>query len=711
LEGEALATQLRAAYRPAVYLSYNEARDVMYTEIDNDGGTVIGRYTGYQAFIDPNSATPRADANLVNITAEHTWPQSKGADVSPMKSDMHHLFPTYANANGARGNYPFDEIPDELTDMWYRLTQETASPTLEFIDEYSELDRQNPHPLYGDRFEPREDHKGDVARAMYYFYTVYRAEAEAADAHFFGAQKDVLRAWHHADSVSQLEYERTCAIAVHQDGKVNPFVIDPTLVERVYFSGGGTTLVQFAIADDEVREGAGTYVIEVSILSPDPSQETTIDLVLTGGTATNGVDIVSFQDQVLLFPPGSTSPNLVSLTILEDEEDEGEETLVFLLREATGGNEAAVGQPFEFTLTIQDDVVAYPTTVWINEFHYDNAGSDAGEFVELAVPLDFAELSQLSLSLYNGSTGTVYRTYGWTDMTGGSTTGGVRFYRIDTPDLQNGDPDGLALDVGGELLQFLSYEGSFTPVEGPAAGVTSQDVGVVEGSGTPASTSISLQGRGLEYEEFTWATRVAATPGAVNDGQSIRTGTPVLLADLAVAARPRGAALTWATAVELLTQGFHVHRRSHGDAWQRITRHLLRGGPAYEYLDVEVTAGVRYEYQIEAVDHDGHSEYFGPVALEIPLESRLSLSAGPNPSLAGVTLRYELPDARHVKLSVYDLKGRQVASLEDEPRAAGAHVLTWDGRDQEGRTLASGVYFVRLSTSRGSRAARVTLLR
>lgn len=233
--GIALQDSLRGAYRPPVGLTYATARDTMYAEVDNHDGYVTGIYTGFTVYVDPASSRPRTDAFDAGINAEHTWPQSKGAENLPAQADLHHLFPSEIDANGARAAFPFAEIPDPQTDRWYRLRVVTTVPDPALLDEYSELDLQNPDPLYDGRWEPREEKKGDVARAMFYFYTMYRAEADAADPAFFDAQRDDLRAWNAADPPDEAEYQRTCAVATHQAGRPNPFVIDPTLVDRAYF--------------------------------------------------------------------------------------------------------------------------------------------------------------------------------------------------------------------------------------------------------------------------------------------------------------------------------------------------------------------------------------------------------------------------------------------------------------------------------------------
>lgn len=163
------------------------------------------------------------------------------------------------------------------------------------------------------------------------------------------------------------------------------------------------------------------------------------------------------------------------------------------------------------------------TSVFINEFHYDNTGADSGEFVEIAGPTG-TDLSGWSLVLYNGST-TVRAPYDTLPLSGvlpDVTGNGYGFVILNLPSngIQNGSPDGLALvDGSGNVLQFLSYEGSFNALSGPAAGMTSIDIGAAETGSTPLGTSLQLQGAGHSYEDYTWTAELTASAGEVNTGQ------------------------------------------------------------------------------------------------------------------------------------------------------------------------------------------------
>ncbi|MFW6347279.1 MAG: endonuclease, partial [Cyclonatronaceae bacterium] len=227
LHGQELLDALADTYTPDNVLSYNGSRDLMFTILDNDDGTVYGIYTGYEIPVNPNSNSPRSDAFTQGINTEHIWPQSKGAGSAPMRGDLHHLRPSRVDANGSRASFPFAAIPDNNVQTWWR-------------DDVSQT-----FPPDGDRglwsrtgsgtFQPRDSEKGYVARAMFYFYTIYTDQADAADASFFNAaHRQALRSYHNEAPVSAYEYGRTQGVEDIQ-GNINPFIVDTTLVRRAFW--------------------------------------------------------------------------------------------------------------------------------------------------------------------------------------------------------------------------------------------------------------------------------------------------------------------------------------------------------------------------------------------------------------------------------------------------------------------------------------------
>ncbi|UNX53705.1 ExeM/NucH family extracellular endonuclease [Georgenia sp. TF02-10] len=154
--------------------------------------------------------------------------------------------------------------------------------------------------------------------------------------------------------------------------------------------------------------------------------------------------------------------------------------------------------------------------VFVSELHYDNAGADTGEAVEVEAPAG-TDLTGWQLVLYNGSTGAAYDTK---TLTGIVPEAGVLVQDYPRDGIQNGAPDGLALvDATGAVVELLSYEGTFTAVGGPADGLTSTDIGVAEASSTPARQS-------LQRVEGTWTGPAAASFGTRNTAPGPGPGEP-----------------------------------------------------------------------------------------------------------------------------------------------------------------------------------------
>ena len=83
----------------------------------------------------------------------------------------------------------------------------------------------------------------------------------------------------------------------------------------------------------------------------------------------------------------------------------------------------------------------------------------------------------------------------------------------------------------------------------------------------------------------------------------------------------------------------------------------------------------------------------------------------PNPFNSGTVISWLQLQPGSARLEVFALTGQRVAVLHEGAKRAGAHRLRWDGRDKQGRPLASGVYVYRLVTSEAVHTRRLTLLR
>jgi deoxyribonuclease I len=194
-------------------VGYDSARKIMFGELDlekdRQGTFVEDVYCGKKFYFKSLDEVSRMHTE-VNI--EHTWPQSKFNGNFPkdmQKSDMHHLFLTDSEANSVRGNYHFGQVGESEDEM--------RVPDCDL----SRFSRRNGEP----RFTPPVEHKGNVARALFYFATRYRLGIDRAE-------EMILRQWHKADPVDAEEIRRHELIAKHQKVR-NPFVDHPELVDKL----------------------------------------------------------------------------------------------------------------------------------------------------------------------------------------------------------------------------------------------------------------------------------------------------------------------------------------------------------------------------------------------------------------------------------------------------------------------------------------------
>lgn len=149
------------------------------------------------------------DNEVVNV--EHTWPQSRFTGKFPrelQKSDLHHLYPTDSNMNSSRSSYPFGEVEREKQRL--KCDESKLGTTAQGGGIY---------------FEPPENHKGNVARSLFYFAVRYQSKIDSI-------QEDYLRDWHVNDPPDEEEKRRNDEIFKVQ-GNRNPFIDHPSWVELI----------------------------------------------------------------------------------------------------------------------------------------------------------------------------------------------------------------------------------------------------------------------------------------------------------------------------------------------------------------------------------------------------------------------------------------------------------------------------------------------
>ena len=189
-------------------------------------------------------STPSTEGNCYN--REHTMPQSVFSSNYPMYSDAHFVLPTDNRVNGWRNNFPFGKVVTSTAIVANNTTVGNAANVPVFTTNQSRLG-QNLNSGYsagysGVVFEPIDEFKGDIARAMLYFATRYETQIPSWSYVMFDGSStkvfsdtflNILITWHNSDPVSPYEIAKNNAVYAFQ-GNRNPFIDNPGYVCQIW---------------------------------------------------------------------------------------------------------------------------------------------------------------------------------------------------------------------------------------------------------------------------------------------------------------------------------------------------------------------------------------------------------------------------------------------------------------------------------------------
>ena len=186
--------------------------------------------------------------------------------------------------------------------------------------------------------------------------------------------------------------------------------------------------------------------------------------------------------------------------------------------------------------------------------------------------------------------------------------------------------------------------------------------------------------------------------------------------------------IAWTAQSETNHSGYNVLRAEANDLTTaiKINPSLIDNGTplgtqiSYSYTDIEAYSNMVYYYWLESVSLDGVSEFFGPLSITIgdpsqdpvppliPMATKL-MNAFPNPFNPNTNIRYSLKEAGKVNISIYNVKGQLIKSINNDHDAPGYYQITWDGRDMNGKTVSSGIYMYRMTSGKYNEAKKMIL--
>jgi endonuclease I len=278
--GTELEAALRAIIDGHTSLSYNGAKDRLWEDVEPENGRITCVYTG--------RVTTSLSSDTDGMNAEHTWPQSRGADSTPPRSDLHHLFVTDSDWNARRSSLRFANVssPTSTSPIGARVNASVG-------------------------FQPPDEYRGDIARAIFYFSVRYDhniingavlggSNSSTVDDEM--GELDDLIEWHFADPPSTHEINRNNRIYGIQRNR-NPFIDNPDFITALFELGpvapaiatatipaapryDSTTTIRATITSDATINGA-TVLTHWRLGSSGVFNPAAMSL--TSGTTTNGV--------------------------------------------------------------------------------------------------------------------------------------------------------------------------------------------------------------------------------------------------------------------------------------------------------------------------------------------------------------------------------------------------------------------------------------
>lgn len=222
-------------------------------------------------------------------------------------------------------------------------------------------------------------------------------------------------------------------------------------------------------------------------------------------------------------------------------------------------------------------------------------------------------------------------------------------------------------------------------------------------------TELYLNSPTIDPSGFIYA-GLGGTPGKI--WRTIESSIPVELISFTTTANVNEIILNWSTATEINNSGFEILRIAQNDnnEWNKIGFVPGHGTTTetqhYSFTDNDVKPG-KYQYKLKQIDYDGTFEYSQIVEVEIPFVNEFSLSQNfPNPFNPSTVISYQLAVIGFVTLKVYDILGREVATLVNEEKSAGEYEVEFDGS-----ALTSGIYFYQLKAGEYSETRKMVLLK
>jgi len=661
-----LQNRIRVPYTQVSYNNFDETNIANFASFDNGNGTrsVFCVYSHYE-YIYSGTFT------WIPLSREHTfchsWQPGYPSESLPEYSDQYHLFPTHQdNANGVRSNHPLGNIVNVIST---------------FLEGTYGTDAN------GDEvYEPRDEHKGDAARALLYMPIKYNG-ISGYDWTFNWLNNTRL------PSLSEGPQDLTTLIQWHKQDPPDKWEVD-----RNNYALPGTQ-VPFGYLLLANNTGVFTDPVD-GIIYP-------TDTDLTDGSARvyinySAADEYSFN--------GLTASTNYYFKIYSYNGNPGQ------FNYKTDGV-----VPTLSAQTLANGGGGAYSDLIISEYIEGSSNNKAIEIYNgTAANIDLTTDGYNLQYFYNGSTTSTLTI----NLAGTLVVGDVYVVAhssadpviIAAVDLTNGSgwfngDDAIVLRKGTTIIDVIGQVGFDPGTEWGTGLISTADntirrkVTVTQGDTNPSDVfDPAIEWDGYAIDTF-------------NGLGQYEGNLPVELTSFAGRVVGNSVLLDWVTATEINNYGFEVERMSNvksqmTEVWEIIGFVAGNGNSSsykyYSFADNNLQSG-KYIYRLKQIDNDGAFEYSSAIEIQIVNPNKFTLYQNyPNPFNPSTVISFELPVNGFVSLKVFDVLGNEVAILVDEEKSAGAYNVEFRIKNVE---LGSGVYFYRLQSGDFIESRKMVILK
>ncbi|KAA3615742.1 MAG: T9SS C-terminal target domain-containing protein [Calditrichaeota bacterium] len=642
---------------------------------------------------------------------EHTWPKSHGfpSENDTAYTDVHHLRPTDASVNSDRGNKDFDNGGSQHSEATGCFTD-------------------------SDSWEPRDEVKGDVARMIFYMAVRYENDGnydlEMSEVIPTSgpnlAKESVLLQWHADDPPDAWEKQRHEKIYSYQNNR-NPFIDHPEYATDIW---GG------AVIKAEPSNHPTSFSATGNGLS--------IDLSWTDATG------AVLPDKYLIKASSS------GLGAISDPVDGTAESSDADLSDGTGSANVSQGtQSYSFS------GLSATTTYYFKIYSYTNSGANIDYKTDATVQTASAttgttpSVSDLFISeyieglsnnkyleIYNGTGSSVNLSgYDVQIFYNGSSSAGNTISLSGT--VAHDDvfviANSLATFWGGtpdQTSNDLTFNGNDvvvlreSSVDLDKIGVVGETANLYKDKTLRRKSSVSDPV--TVYDSAEWDD-LAITYSDLGQHTS-DSSLPVELVSFLANFGDGQILLTWKTASEINNLGFIIMRKEGNSPEFEViasfkTDDGLVGlgtssiGGEYYFTDSDIFLNEKYSYQLWDVSYDGASELNAEIDVEsvnknisqfknhILPKSTILYNNFPNPFNPTTKIGFDLVSSATVQLDIFDISGKHVKNAFRGFLNSGSYETTWNGKNDSGQLVSSGIYIYKLTSNHLSLSKRMLLLR